>query len=67
MLFPEAFRRLMDMEALPNLGKEFVEPILLIVEAVVLEVNNHLYRKTDCCIDVGKVEILIKRKKHLRG
>jgi hypothetical protein len=39
MQFPDAFRRLMDLEALPSIGTDFAEPILIIVEAVVLEVN----------------------------
>jgi hypothetical protein len=41
MFFPEAFRRLMNKKASPNIGEEFASPIILIVEAVIMEVRKH--------------------------
>ena len=38
MKFPNGFKRLLDRRALPRIGPEFANPMLLIIETVILEV-----------------------------
>jgi hypothetical protein len=42
MIFPDEFRRIIDKNALPTVGEELAGPLLVIVEAVVLEVGANL-------------------------
>ena len=45
MLLPDEFRRLIYKAALPNIGEELAGPLLVIVEAVILEVSENFCNK----------------------